>query len=222
MKIAGIDPSLTRTGIAIIDSATKSTTCHSIETKALPKLPKGQRHSLIERRDRLQCILESVFSLAGDAALIVIESPALSRSNAGTFERYGLWWLIADTFLQPGLRQPGTPIALVSPTTRCRWATGKGNATKDAVMLAVDRVWPGVASNNDEADALAFATMGAQWLGWPVPTLARHLEALPAVQWPTGEPADALRARATAAVGEPAPAIAGSAADPYMARTGLA
>lgn len=80
----------------------------------------------------------------------------------------------------------GVPVAVCAPATRARWATGSGKADKAAaVAAAVARLWPTAALvNADVVDALAIATAGAQRLGWAVPTLARHTDALAAITWP--------------------------------------
>jgi crossover junction endodeoxyribonuclease RuvC len=77
------------------------------------------------------------------------------------------------------------PVAVAPPTVVKKWAAGKGNADKAAVAVGVSRLWPAVEARNDnEWDALALMTMGAQWLGWDVPSRAHHAGCLTKVAWP--------------------------------------
>ncbi len=46
-----------------------------------------------------------------------------------------------------------------------KYATGKGNADKDAMLLAAERRWPGVVTNNNEADALWIGALACKELG---------------------------------------------------------
>ncbi|AZS10444.1 RuvC-like resolvase [Mycobacterium phage Surely] len=50
-----------------------------------------------------------------------------------------------------------------------KYATGKGNADKDTVMLTVAKRWPELApANNNEADAACLAAIGCHYLGQPL------------------------------------------------------
>lgn len=179
MRVIGLDTSLTRTGIGVIDAIRRTTKAYSIETKA-PKV-----ETIRTRVDRITHVTKGVMDIVHgnyDDVMVIIESNAQSRSMGKVWDRAGLWWNIIYT-----LEACGIAYALCPPNTRAKWATGKGNAGKDEVMLAIDRIWTGVASNNDESDGLAMATMGAQWLNWPIPTkrLVRHDQSLSVVEWPT-------------------------------------
>jgi Holliday junction resolvasome RuvABC endonuclease subunit len=66
-----------------------------------------------------------------------------------------------------------------------KWATNSGRADKSDVAVAMARLWPSVdAESNDGWDALALAHIGAQALGWDVPSRAHHTPALAKVEWP--------------------------------------
>jgi hypothetical protein len=76
-------------------------------------------------------------------------------------------------------------VAVAPPTVVKKWAAGKGSADKAAVAAGVTRLWPDVEPGNDnEFDALAMATMGAQRLGLTVPSRAHHAACLEKVEWP--------------------------------------
>ena len=85
----------------------------------------------------------------------------------------------------------GVPVLPVPPSCRAKYATGKGNAGKDEVLLAVARRYPHApVGGNDEADALVLAAMGARLLGEPVEdSLPKaHLDALAKLALPTSGP----------------------------------
>jgi crossover junction endodeoxyribonuclease RuvC len=171
--VVGVDPSLTGTGIAGVSAFGL---CWSITVAS-----KGHTaDTLIERDIRLTDITDRVTAHAKGARLVVIEGPAISRSEGSVWDRAGLWWRIVHR-----LHGAEIPVAVCTPSTRAKWATGKGRADKAAVAAVVARLWPSAALDDDnQADALAFATIGLQWLDPDHPRLARHTTALGAVQWP--------------------------------------
>lgn len=58
--------------------------------------------------------------------------------------------------------------AEVAPTTLKKFVTGRGNAKKDEIMLAVYKRFGVECRSHDEADAVALAYFGAARLGQPV------------------------------------------------------
>jgi crossover junction endodeoxyribonuclease RuvC len=125
---------------------------------------------------------------ATHADLVIIEGPSYGSTTPHQHDRAGLWWLVVAD-----LRNLAYQVVEVPPSTRMRYATGRGNANKDDVLSAVIRRYPHVDVNgNDEADALILAAMGARHLGLPLegkvlagPILPlTHLAAMDAVHWP--------------------------------------
>lgn len=175
-RIVGIDPSLTGTGIAIITDG--QVALHTLTSKGAAGDTLAQRRLRISR---LRRAIEGVIYPGVD--LLVIEAPAFSRTAGHMHDRSGLWWMLVDTALSSYV-----PVAEVTPTTRARYATGKGNASKDAVLLAVARRYPHIeVGNNNEADALVLGAMGARWLGQPIDHLPlAQAEAIAKVAWPGG------------------------------------
>ena len=55
----------------------------------------------------------------------------------------------------------------VSPTARAH-ATGKGTARKDAVIAAVESRYEVGVANDNEADAIVLAAIGARLVGFPI------------------------------------------------------
>lgn len=171
----GIDPSLAGTAIAVIhqDRITVNrlaTTGHKADT-------------LDQRMQRLDAIERWLFDhldgLPGTTAIIGIEGPAYAaQAQAGVHLRAGLWWALARRARHWG------QLVEIAPTIRAKYATGKGNAPKDAVLLAVSRRYPlFTGTTNDEADALIVAAILARLDGHPIDDLpATHLAALNTLQ----------------------------------------
>lgn len=184
MIVLGIDSSLTATGLAIVDlDDILAPEVHTIASKPgdLPGIDgRVQRQARICRQ-----LLDhaTVAFLDAEPPLVVIEQPAYSSRTGHQHDRSGLWWRIIDRLLE---RQAN--IVEASPTSRARYATGKGNASKDEVLLAVARRYPHVdVSNNNEADALVLAAMGADLAGRPLVDLpATHRTALDKITVPSG------------------------------------
>src|SRR5690606_27950883 len=140
-------------------------------------------NNLWHRAQRLQRITGAVLNAVGTPDLVVVEGPSHGHARqGGQHDRAGLWWLIVEALAAV----QEVPVAEVPPATLKRYATGKGNADKDSVLLAVARRWPHVEIvGNDTADALALAAMGADHLGQPIAAMpATHRAALDKVDWP--------------------------------------
>lgn len=173
MIVFGIDPSLTSTGVAFVDTADRLTVgVGRVQSKG------GRADSWPVRATRLGRLADRVAAeTPAGARLAVIEAPSLAQRNAGAaHDRAGLWWGIYHR-----LTAAGVPVLPVPPSCRAKYATGKGNAGKDEVLLAVARRYPHApVGGNDEADALVLAAMGARLLGEPVEdSLPKtHLDAL--------------------------------------------
>ena len=186
MIVVGLDLSLTSTGIAIIDTGASATVTRiTSKPPATPRGPNGKPlpPTLQQRTDRLTGLRDRIFTMLKYADLIVIETPAYSSKTGSTHDRSGLWWLVVEKLDYQGRYD----VAEVSTTGRTKYATGKGNASKDSVLAAVVRRYTDVpVEGNDEADALILAAMGARHLGHPIddPLPKTHVAALDAVHWP--------------------------------------
>lgn len=171
--VVGIDLSLTSTGIAASYGGVDR-----VRSKG------SAADTLYQRHDRLVMVAQNVIQEAmswGTPVLAVIEGPSFASVGGHSHDRSGLWWLVVD-----GLRELDVQLAAMAPTARCKYATGKGNASKDAVLAAAIRRYPDFAvDGNDIADALLLCAAGADHLGHPladVPQLNR--QALDKVTWP--------------------------------------
>ncbi len=181
MSVVGIDPSLAATGLAIIPTDVRGTAAITLGRKGQAGEGWGQRS------DRIVAQVRRVCSQVPDhTRLVVIESmPQRMAKPLPSFgDRWAVWFGIYST-----LRSRGIPVAVVMPSTRALWATGKGNAKKAEVLSAVREQWSPLRIRDDnQADALVLASMGAHHLGWPLPfeTKPRHTTGLEAIEWPEG------------------------------------
>lgn len=92
------------------------------------------------------------------------------------------------------LYEAGIPFEVVSPSTIKMFAAGKGNASKDGVLLAAVRRLGYEGNSKDEADALWLYALTMHALGAPIVDVpAAHLRALRALTW--AKAADVLTER---------------------------
>lgn len=169
MRVVGIDLSLSATGLAAIDDTVGIVT---VENTVLQSKPDDG--TISGRHKRLEGISSGVVAWTSGATLAVIEGPSYSSAGRGTWDRAGLWWWVVSI-----LNLTQVPLIEVPPKTRAKWATNSGNAGKAGVAVAVGRMWPEVDLKDDnDSDALALATIGAQVVGIDVPSRAWQAGAL--------------------------------------------
>lgn len=174
MIAVGIDPSLTCTGVALINTATGDVTTRRVRTAPAGKTLRARRARL---REAISGILAPIPAQVG---VTVIETPSHRQQFGAQNERSALFWWLVDQLCARG------PVVEVSPSQRAKLATGKGNAKKPEVIAAMRAVHPTVHVPDDNiADALALATAGAHWLGAAQPFNAGQHAAFAAVHWPT-------------------------------------
>jgi Holliday junction resolvasome RuvABC endonuclease subunit len=167
MRVVGLDLSLTGTGIAVVDDG--------------PGQPSGIITGTVnpgKRREyeRLRFIREQVIITCMGADLVVVEGPSFGSTGSAYHQIAGLWWFVTECV------QRDLPLAVASPSSVKKYATGKGNANKDAMMLVTARRFPEFNGDNNAADALWMACMGMDHLGRKV--TSGISEALEKVTWP--------------------------------------
>jgi len=175
-RIVGADISLTGTGLA-----DNHGWCHRVGRTGILKL------HLHERADALLDLADTIITgiLNPMPALLVVEQPALSKAYGGANERAGLWWRIVHL-----ARAANVPVAEVTPTALKRYALGRAGGAasgKGAVIEAVTRRFPQYETGGDDnlADAVVLAAMGADYLGCPLAAMpSTHRAALGSVRWP--------------------------------------
>lgn len=164
--VVGLDLSLVATGIA-----------HMTHAGVVTDLVTADGSGLI----RLRRLAYTIRNLCGHADLVCIEGPAYHQGmGAGYHERAGLHWLVLDR-----LWKTSTPVAIVGPSVLKQYATGKGNANKDAMVLAAARRFPTFDGDNNQADALWLAALGLDHLTGQSVVPVSHRAKLASVHWPT-------------------------------------
>lgn len=199
--VAGLDLSLTHTGVAVLRTDTERPRLASVLSSPMKTAERdGAPYAgLLDRRNRIQSIAARTVRHAtdgltedDDAPLFVIEAPLYGAAPAGSaamWDRMWLFGLVTHTLFKRGL------VVEVSTTTLKRYATGSGGSgrnraanTKTPVLAALPRMFPAEFVDDDnEADALVLAAMGARHLGWarePSPQRVNPA-ALDSVLWPT-------------------------------------
>jgi crossover junction endodeoxyribonuclease RuvC len=135
MRVAGLDLSLTATGIADDDG---------VATIKVALVAKASDEERIKRLHRLTCLIDRRTRLAD---LVVIEGHSFNSRNTQAHslgELHGVVKII--------LWQRSKPFVLVAPAILKQYAAGKGNATKEEVLVAAARINPDIRTS-DEADA---------------------------------------------------------------------
>jgi len=151
--IVGLDLSLTSTGMCVNGTTSAITSKHK-EVRRLKDI-----------RDQL-----FLYLLEHDVRGAVIEGYAFSARNSQSHKIGELGGVVRLL-----LHEMMIPYADVPPTSRAKFATGRGNAAKTEVISAVSArtglIWSGK-SADDECDAWLLEEMGLQALGlgkysWP-------------------------------------------------------
>lgn len=137
---------------------------------------------------RIRWITEQILERAAGMALdvVVVEGASYGSKYGKEHERGGLWWHVAVR-----LEDYSIPLAVCPPASLKLYATGKGNGSKDQVLISAVKAfaYPHTPTGNDEADALWLRAMGCDRLGSPVVEVpASHRKALDGVAWPEHGP----------------------------------
>lgn len=178
MRVVGIDPSMTNTGMAwIVDGRITETL--SVKSKS----KKGAVEAdYLERFMRISDGIYNPLYNLGQPDLIVIEGPSFGSASSRFHQLAGMWW-----FAYAAATETGAPIVKVTPGGRAKYITGSGRAKKDAVLAAMPKFYGVDLKDDNQADALGLAAMGARHLGMPIEIVeeaAWHREAMKAVKWP--------------------------------------
>lgn len=183
MSVAGIDLSLTSTGVALVynDAEIKTHRIKSTGKKGATVASTSRRLELIGCE--VVKFATAGYCLPGAVDLAVIEAPSYGSTHGSQHERGGLWWQVVRLLLDLGI-----PVATVAPQGRAKYATGKGNSGKDDVLAAAIKRYPQAEIiGNDVADAVILAAMGQRWLGRPIEGSlpAPNLLAMDGATWPS-------------------------------------
>jgi len=193
MRVLGVDPGLTRCGIAVVDisPARKVTLVHVCVVRSAPSAEIGVRLHGIE--DALATLITQ---LSPDAVAVErVFSQLNVRTVVGTAQAAGIAALLAHRY--------SIPLGLHTPSEVKAAVTGSGRADKNQVATMVNRIVgqrvPGPA---DATDAVALAICH----GWRAPGAKSRIDALSRAQSrggiPHGTPPDPVDGRALRTIPE--------------------
>lgn len=165
MKLMGLDISLTSTGMSI-DGRTSTISTKFRGAERLSIVSYEVAHTCFT--EQVDCVILEGYSFASK------NSHAHSIGELGGCIRMRLW-------------EAGVPFVEVPPTSRAKFATGKGNAGKTEVISAISSktglVFSG-AGADDECDAWILEQMGLSKIGASEYTWSQgQMEALEKVDW---------------------------------------
>jgi len=174
-RVVAIDLSLTGTGLAFAGAGGVTVTTVGEKDTS----PAAEQ--FLARVDRLATKIMTAAQLAsGD--LVVIEGLSLHSKSSSLDRVFASWWLVVKRLIEV----TGAAPVVVSPQQRAMYATGKGNSSKDSVLLAVAKRYAEVdITNNNEADALVLYAMAWRRLGHPLEAALpqANLAAMTNVAW---------------------------------------
>jgi len=143
MKVLGLDVS-TFTGVAVVEGGGNILYTGEIN---YPKLRGMERCGAIAGR-----VLRIIEELNPD--FVVIENYGFANANSlATLVEVG-------TVIRYFLYQENVPYLVVPPNSLKKFVTGKGNAAKDQMMMAVLKNWGHESKTNNIADAIGLAMFG--------------------------------------------------------------
>jgi crossover junction endodeoxyribonuclease RuvC len=156
VRYAGIDLSITGTGIALSDGSLYKVGYDGITRLSI--------HEQMLTLDNLTARI--VHKVPVETQLVCIEGLDMANSYGAQIERSVLWWQVIV-----GLADRTTVAVAPSGVVKL-FAAGKGNATKPEMIAAVKRIWPQfeVGRDHNLADAAAMCALAASYAGNPLPT----------------------------------------------------
>jgi crossover junction endodeoxyribonuclease RuvC len=131
--------------------------------------------------DRIDRILATIGRTVGDADLVVLEGYSFASRGRAILSIAELGGVVRWTMRYNW----GLPYVEVPPASRAKYATGKGNASKDLVLVEAVKRLGYSGSNHNEADALWLLHMALDHYGLlgKVKVPEKHREALAGVTW---------------------------------------
>jgi len=131
--------------------------------------------------ERLRWIRDQVMELAAGADLVVIEGYSYASRGRAIVALGELGGVV-----RLALHEAGVSVVEIPPASRAKFATGKGNASKDQVLVEAVRRLGYAGHSSDEADALWLLAMAADQYDLPGKMMMPQVNrtALAGVQWP--------------------------------------
>lgn len=168
-RVVGLDLSLSATGIATASG-------ELVTVRSTPDLD-----TIAARCERLVQLLGAILEHVQGDDVVVLEGPAYSQqAQAGVHLRAGLWWTVA------GALAPTNELIEVSPSALKKFATGRGNATKPDMRMALYQRADLDVRDDNQVDAWWLRQLGLHLLDSPdaIPLPRVNLGALTKVRRP--------------------------------------
>ena len=163
--VVGLDLSITATGVALADG--------SVLTVGPPAKLADRR--LLSLRDHVAIAFDRTDR---PVELVVIEGPVVRSSAAVVIG-------MVHGVMRADLLDRGIPYAIVPPATLKKYATGKGNADKTAMALALYKRTGLELADDNQVDAWWLRAAGLHHLGCPIVDVPQaQADALAKVEWP--------------------------------------
>jgi Holliday junction resolvasome RuvABC endonuclease subunit len=174
--VLGIDTSLTGTGLARIDLATWPPSRPArqegepvefqmdVARVGAPKPTKDKSKRAMARR--VKSLLEQIeWCFREDKPdRVGMEGLAFGARGEGAWV---LPWIWGEVIML--CEEYDVPLTIVATSARAKFATGKGNASKDEVLAAAIKLFPEAdISDNNEADAAVVGAAVCQQMGLPI------------------------------------------------------
>lgn len=142
MRYVGIDPS-TKTGLVVLEDELNEPIVDIEITSKVKEDP--QRFMDLARQIVTHIIANDV---------ICIEGFSYGSKGKGVSTQYGIGWAIREELIRNGYTYYD-----VSPSSVKKFATGKGNAKKDAMVLPIYKKWGFTHTSDNVRDAYCMAQM---------------------------------------------------------------
>lgn len=149
----GIDPSLTNTGLVVVDCAGDLVTSQSLKSKKSGDRP-------LDEIRRLKDLVERIYSTAlaslehGPCLAVGLEGMAFMAKNTRSIVQLSsLNFMLRKKFMLDWKKDT----YIVSPTSLKKFVSGKGNCPKDQMFLETYKRWGVEFPDNDQCDAYGLA-----------------------------------------------------------------
>ncbi|WP_028392741.1 crossover junction endodeoxyribonuclease RuvC [Bacillus cihuensis] len=146
MRYVGIDPS-TKTGIAILYNK-KSSLYNEYTEGVVDEITTNKTEDI----ERFEDIAQKILMQLEPDDLICIEGFSYGSRGQGVSTQYGVGWIIRYL-----LHFEGFKVIEIPPTSVKKFATGKGNVKKDAMVIPIYKRWGFEHDSDNVRDAYVLA-----------------------------------------------------------------
>lgn len=150
MITLGLDLSLTETGTTVLKDG------NLVSKGVIKSKPSGKRPC--DEVRRIQGIVNDIKKILDEhnPDMVILEGIAfMARNTTALAQLAGLSYMVRSEIVDRNI-----PFLVVAPTSLKKFATGKGNAQKDVVMLETYKRYGVSILNNNECDAYCLSQVG--------------------------------------------------------------